>query len=101
VPRLESILRDIARGSGIAIVKPVRDGRFGGVQSLTYIMTKLRALNPDAAWFDYLDALLCDALAIDLRNDITDGIVRRVGGVSAALLIQGRATCHSCRAPDA
>jgi hypothetical protein len=43
-------------------------------------------------WFDYLEALLCDPLAINLRNDIAHGVRQRVGGVEAALLIQ--AACH-------
>jgi hypothetical protein len=91
VPRLESILRDVARVSGIPIVRPAEEGRFTGVVSLNVVLVKLRELY-EMPWFDYLEALLCDPLATNLRNDIAHGIRLRVGGVEAALLIQ--AACH-------
>lgn len=91
VPRLESILRDLARVSGIPIVRPAEEGRFTGVVSLNVLLAKLRELY-EMPWFDYLEALLCDPLATNLRNDIAHGIRQRVGGVEAALLIQ--AACH-------
>ena len=92
VPRLESILRDVARRCGVTIVKPARPGVFAGVVSLNYVMSKLCALNPDTAWLDYLEALLCDPLAINLRNNLAHGIVTRVGRIDAALAIQ--AACY-------
>jgi len=91
VPRLESTLRDIARASGIPIVRPAEEGRFTGVLSLNVVLAKLRELY-ESPWFDYLEALLCDPLATNLRNDIAHGIRKRVGGVEAALLIQ--AACY-------
>jgi hypothetical protein len=101
VPRLESILRDLARASGLTIVKPAQEGRFGGVVSLNVILAKLRELFDPAPWFDYLEALLCDPLAFNLRNEISHGLVSRLGGVEAALLIQ--AACYlalMARQPD-
>jgi hypothetical protein len=92
VPRLESVLRDIARLCRIPIVKPAQEGRFGGVVSLNVILSKLRELYEPAPWFDYLEALLCDPLATNLRNDIAHGLRQRVGGAHAALLIQ--AACY-------
>lgn len=91
VPRLESILRDVARASGILIVRPAKEGRFTGVVSLNVVLAKLRELY-EMPWFDYIEALLCDPLATNLRNEIAHGIRKRVGGVEAALLIQ--AACH-------
>lgn len=88
VPRLESILREVARLNGVLIVKRAQEGRFGGVVSLNAILSKLRELYDPEPWFDYLEALLCDPLAINLRNDIAHGLLERVGGVQAALLIQ-------------
>jgi Domain of unknown function (DUF4209) len=87
VPRLESILRDLARARGITIVKHVSEGTYGGVTSLNTIMAKLRALDPDVEWLDYLEALLCDPLALNLRNVIAHGLATKVGGISAALLL--------------
>jgi len=92
VPRLESVLRDMARLCRIPIVKPAQEGRFGGVVSLNVILSKLRELYEPAPWFDYLEALLCDPLATNLRNDIAHGLRKRVGGAHAALLIQ--AACY-------
>jgi hypothetical protein len=86
-PRLESVLRDLARARGITIVKPVSEGNFGGVISLNTVMSKLRAMDPDIVWLDYLEALLCDPLALNLRNHITHGIVPAIGGGGAALLL--------------
>lgn len=92
VPRLESVLRSMARLSGIPIVKPAQEGRFGGVVSLNVILAKLRELFEPEPWFDYLEALLCDPLATNLRNNVAHGLVKRVGGIHAALLIQ--AACY-------
>jgi hypothetical protein len=87
VPRLESVLRDLARAHGITIVKPVSEGSYGGVISLNTIMSKLRAIEPDAEWLDYLEALLCDPLALNFRNLIAHGLIPAVGGGGAALLL--------------
>jgi hypothetical protein len=87
VPRLESVLRDLARARGITIVKPVSEGNYGGVISLNTVMSKLREIDPDFEWFDYLEALLCDPLALNYRNRIAHGLVSAVGGGGAALLL--------------
>jgi hypothetical protein len=92
VPRLEAMLRDLARALGITIVTPAVEGRFSGFIPLGGLLRKLRELEVDVAWFDYLEALLCDPLAMNLRNNIAHGLVPRVGGVDAALLIH--AACH-------
>jgi hypothetical protein len=87
VPRLESVLRDLARARGITIVKPVSEGSYGGVISLNTVMSKLRAMDPDVEWLDCLEALLCDPLALNLRNLIAHGLVPAIGGGGAALLL--------------
>lgn len=87
VPRLEAALREVARQEGIAIVRPAGEGRFGGVVSLNAVMTELRELFGVSAWLDYLEALLCDPLALNLRNDIAHGLVIAVGRTRAALLL--------------
>ena len=87
VPRLEAILRDIAQRGGITIAKQAQEGRFGGTVSLNVVMAKLCELYDDTPWLCYLEALLCDPLAMNLRNDIAHGLAGYVGGVDAALLI--------------
>lgn len=45
VPRLEAVLRNLARARGLTIVKPAAEGRFGGAISLNTVMRKLRELD--------------------------------------------------------
>jgi len=92
VPRIESALRDIARAAGLVVVKPAGQARYAGMVSLNHVMDKLRELEDASPWLDYLQALLCDPLALNLRNSIAHGLRPRVGAVNAALLIQ--AGCH-------
>jgi hypothetical protein len=92
VPRIESALRDIARAAGLVVVKPADQARYGGMVSLNHVMDKLRELQDASPWLDYLQALLCDPLALNLRNSIAHGLRPRVGAVDTALLIQ--AGCH-------
>lgn len=70
--------------------------------SLNTVMRKLRELYDDAPWLAYLEALLCEPLSMNLRNNIAHGLAGTVGGVAAALLLQ--AACHlaaATRAPQA
>jgi hypothetical protein len=87
VPRLEAALREVARQEGIGIVRPAGEGRFGGVVSLNTVMAELRELFGVSTWLGYLEALLCDPLALNLRNDIAHGLVIGVGRTRAALLL--------------
>jgi hypothetical protein len=99
VPRLESVLRELARACGVTIVKPVSEGRYGGVISLNMVMSKLRAMDPDVEWLDYLEALLCDPLNLNLRNVIAHGLAPAIGKGGAALLLH--AACYlSLLRPD-
>lgn len=92
VPRLEATLRDLARALGITIVTPATEGKFTGLITLGTVLRKLRELEVDIEWFDYLEALLCEPLAKNLRNDIAHGLIPRVRGIDAALLMH--AACH-------
>jgi hypothetical protein len=60
--------------------------------TLGAVLRKLRELEIDVEWFDYLEALLCEPLAKNLRNDIAHGLIPRVRGVDAALLLH--AACN-------
>jgi hypothetical protein len=91
-PRIEAILRAIARENGALIVRPAGEGRFGGVVSLNTVLSKLAALHGEEPWLDYLIALLCDPLSKNLRNEIAHGLIAEIGGVDAALLIH--VACH-------
>jgi hypothetical protein len=92
VPRLEATIRDLARKCGIPIVTPPQEGVFAGLIPLSRLLAKLRDLNPDDEWLDYLEALLCEPLADNLRNEIAHGLRPAIGGADAALLLH--AACH-------
>lgn len=77
---------------GVTIVKHVDPGDYGGVITLGAVLSKLRELDPNQEWLDYLQALLCEPLALNLRNGIAHGLIPRVGAVSAALLLH--AACY-------
>ena len=87
VPRLESFLRDIARHEGLVVSKQAKPGAFGGVTSLNVLMRGLREVFAGTAWFDYLEALLCDPLSLNLRNEIAHGLIPVVERTQAALLV--------------
>lgn len=100
VPRIEGVLRDVARFAGIAVTQPPKEGEFTGWLTLGQLLTKLRAHDPDLAWFDYLDGLLCEPLGPNLRNDIAHGIAPRVGPIAAAQLIQVACFLTHIRTPE-
>lgn len=91
VPRLESSVRDLARQDGLVISKLAQENRAGGVTVLGEVLKRWREQQvgrPLEGWFDYLEALLCDPLALNLRNVIAHGLRERIGRGDAALLIQ-------------
>lgn len=95
VPRLESTLRDLAEAEGALVHKSPVPGRYAGAVSLNVIMRLLRELTDDEDWTCYLEDLLCEPLAVNLRNNIAHGLLERVEGVHAALLLQ--AACFLLR----
>jgi hypothetical protein len=92
VPRLESILRDMARRAGLPIIRePVAD-KPGGVRTLGVLLRELGSAMPDAGWHAYLVNLLTDERGINLRNSIAHGLKEQIGLGDAALLIH--AACY-------
>lgn len=108
VPRLESILRDAARHSGILIHKQPAPGRYGGVISLNAVLDKLVQLSDREPWHCYLRDLLCEPLALNLRNEIAHGLHTKARPIDAALLVHAacfllrlKITRHEAETPDA
>lgn len=95
VPRLESIMRDLAQGSGAIVRKAPTPGEYKGVVSLNVVMDKLIELWDGEEWMCYLADLLCNPLSVNLRNDIAHGLVDTVGSAQTALLLQ--AACFLLR----
>jgi hypothetical protein len=89
VPRLERVLREMARQVGIPVVREPRPGReVGGVEMLGGLLRDLEGAFADASWHAYLLNLLADPLGLNLRNNISHGLHGTVGPVDASLLIQ-------------
>jgi hypothetical protein len=89
VPRLERVLRDMARQVGVPIVREPQPGReIGGVETLGLLLGRLEGAFADASWHAYLVNLLTDPLGLNLRNRISHGLHGTVGAVDSSLLIQ-------------
>lgn len=85
-PRLEAILRRLARTAGLLVTRPPSGVRTGGVLSLGDILSSLRG-RIDEAWRRFFVNLLSDPLGRNLRNDIGHGLIDEVSRDSAAVLI--------------
>lgn len=89
VPRIERIVREMARQVGIPVVRAVEPGReIGGVVMLGSLLREMTPVFPDGGWHAYLLNLLADPLGLNLRNSIAHGLHGRVGPVDASLLVQ-------------
>jgi hypothetical protein len=88
VPRIERIVREMARQLGVPVVRAVEPGReIGGVVMLGALLREIAPVFPDDGWHSYLLNLLADPLGLNLRNSISHGLHGRVGPVDASLLV--------------
>jgi hypothetical protein len=91
-PRLETIIREIARRMGLPVIRePIAD-KPGGVRSLGDLLHALNGRLPTAGWHAYLFNLLSDPLGLNLRNVIGHGMRTRISVDDAALLLH--AACY-------
>lgn len=102
VPRIEQVIRGLARRVGIPVYREPRGPEPGGVETLG---TLLRAIGPafaDAGLHAYLMVLLTDPLGLNLRNKIAHGLVGKVQKPATALLLQAACVLSSFQlgAPD-
>jgi hypothetical protein len=89
VPRLERVVREMARRVGIPVVREPRPDRdVGGVEMLGALLRDLSGAFADPGWHAYLLNLLAEPLGLNLRNSISHGLHGTVGPVDASLLIQ-------------
>jgi hypothetical protein len=88
VPRIEQVIRGLARRLGVPVYREPRGNEPGGVETLG---TLLRAIGPafaDQGLHAYLVVLLIDPLGLNFRNKIAHGLVGKVQRSAAALLLQ-------------
>ena len=90
VPRIEKVVRALARAVGVIVVAEPRGDRPGGVQPIGGIVAEL-AGTLDEPWRRYLRNLLCDELGLNLRNRIAHGLVEVVTPQESALLVHAAA----------
>ena len=89
VPRLERVLREMARQVGIPVVREPRpDREVGGVEMLGALLRDLQGAFGDPGWHAYLTNLLADPLGLNLRNGVAHGLHGTVGRLDASLLVQ-------------
>jgi hypothetical protein len=85
VPRIERVIRELARRAGVLIIREPSGDKPGGVRSLGAILADLDAVLPET-WRRYFICLLTDDLGINLRNRVAHGLVEQVERQDAALL---------------
>jgi hypothetical protein len=92
IPRLETVLRELARRVGVPIIREPIGAEPGGVRGLGAIFQDLRGAFRHAGWHAYLENLLTDPLGVNLRNAVAHGLRPRFTKVDSALLIH--AACY-------
>jgi hypothetical protein len=88
VPRIERVIREMARRVGLPVFREPVGDKPGGVVGLGSLLHDVAGAFADPGWHAYLVVLLSDPLGMNLRNAISHGLLTRVGKPTAALLIQ-------------
>lgn len=88
VPRIEQVIRGLARRLGVPVYREPIGNEPGGVETLG---TLLRATGPafaNAGLHAYFVVLLVDPLGLNIRNKVAHGLVGMVQKPATALLLQ-------------
>lgn len=88
VPRLERVIRGMARRVGVPVFREPEGEKPGGVEGLGSLLQDISGAFADPGWHAYLVVLLSDPLGLNLRNVISHGLTPQVGRPAAALLLQ-------------
>lgn len=88
-PRLERIVRGMARDSGLLVIREPVGARPGGVRSLNEVLADLQGRIPEG--WRYFVSLLTDPLGHNLRNLVGHGLLDEVSRPHAAMLIHAAA----------
>ncbi len=86
-PRIETVLRELARRLSIPIINEPRGEKVGGIRTLGGILEALEGAFPTPGWHVYLRSLLVDPLGANLRNVVAHGLRTSVSAQDASLLI--------------
>lgn len=88
IPRLERVIRGMARRVGVPVFREPEGTKPGGVEGLGSLLQDISGAFADPGWHAYLVVLLSDPLGLNLRNVISHGLTPQVGRPAAALLLQ-------------
>ena len=88
-PRLERLVRELARRAGIPIIKPPDPQalRPGGVRTLGDLLRALEGVFAEDAWRLHLHNLLADPLGLNLRNSVAHDLQPQVEAEQVALML--------------
>lgn len=87
VPRIEAVLRNIARKLDLPIIREPNGDSPGGVIQLGTILHVLKG-KIDESWRRYYRNVLCEPIGLNLRNRICHGLDAEISDKDCALLIQ-------------
>jgi hypothetical protein len=86
VPRIEAVVRELARRAGLVVNREPHGERPGGVRSLGETLLALRGVFSDESWWRYLWNALAEPLGLNLRNRLAHGLAEG-SHVTAAVLL--------------
>jgi hypothetical protein len=100
-PRLETVIRSLARTLRVPIMNEPQGDKVGSVRTLGGLLEALDGAFPTPGWHAYLTSLLVDPLGLNLRNVIAHGLRVAMSDQDAALLLHGAAFLRALRVEPA
>lgn len=100
-PRLETVLRELARRVGLPITREPIGDQPGGWRSVGDLLHAMQGRLPTAGWRAYLIHLLVDPLGLNLRNVIAHGVRETIDIGDAALLLHAACFLRLVQVSDA
>lgn len=88
VPRIEQVIRGLARRLGIPVYREPIGNEPGGVETLGTLLRTIGPAFANAGLHAYFVVLLVDPLGLNFRNKIAHGLVGMVQKPATALLLQ-------------
>jgi hypothetical protein len=86
IPRIESVFRIIAQKIGLVIIREPSGVKTGGVITFSDLLAEMKG-RIDESWRRYFMTLLTNPIGLNLRNRVCHGLINKVEGKEAALLL--------------
>jgi hypothetical protein len=84
--RIETVIRELARRTGLVVNREPVGTQAGGVRSLGAVLTSLRPYFADESWWRYLWSALAEPRGLNLRNRLAHGLMEGTQVTAAVLL---------------